>query len=428
MLEVHPDNKNKRRLEFELPPHRSIKKLHRIACNTSCSSVSEWASLPKDILLLMLHKLFEPIDHVRLAAVCNHWHKVSKEHDHTTQRWCNLLPMLMIPPSRPPSRTKQMVYSLSEGETYTNVQLPVPYDRRFSGSSHGWLATAHENFSITLLNPFRKAAAIHLPPLTTPHNFRDYQFELQKFQDELKKRYDYYVRKVILSADPSLNPHNYVVVATYDYCCRMAFIKAGQRDWTYVEKTYMFSDAIFHRNEIYAVGLGGIIASVDVNSSNDPSRPPKAIPLTPLRPMEHPLFPYKADTAYLVESTNGDLLHVRRFLKRKEGLDQKLGVINFVVYKVLFNDNDGTFVRQDLVDNIGDDALFLGDNHSISVLASNFPRCQPNSIYFTNDIMNGGMGIFNLADKTVTQHYPLNPSERYIRPAIWIVPPFNGLR
>ncbi|PRQ41065.1 putative F-box domain-containing protein [Rosa chinensis] len=101
MLEVHPDNKNKRRLEFELPPHRSIKKLHRIACNASCSSVSEWASLPKDILLLMLHKLFEPIDHVRLAAVCSHWHKVSKEHNHTTQRWCNLLPMLMIPPPGP---------------------------------------------------------------------------------------------------------------------------------------------------------------------------------------------------------------------------------------------------------------------------------------------------------------------------------------
>lgn len=40
------------------------------------------------------------------------------------------------------------------------------------------------------------------------------------------------------------------------------------------------------------------------------------------------------------------------------------------------------------VKNIGDEALFLGDNHSVSVLASNFPQgcLQPNSIYY-NDII-----------------------------------------
>ncbi|XP_004298362.1 PREDICTED: uncharacterized protein LOC101307489 [Fragaria vesca subsp. vesca] len=246
----------------------------------------------------------------------------------------------------------------------------------------------------------------------------------------------------------------------------MAFISAGQRDWTYLEEPYMFSDAIFHRNEIHAVGLGGVIASVDISSSNDPTQQPKAIIRTPLRPMVHPVFPCKAEKAYLVESSNGDLLHVRKFLKPKEGVDQKLGVVNFVVYKVLFSDKDGSIVKQNEVDIIGDDALFLGDNHSMTVLASNFPRCQPNSIYFTNDISNGGIGIFSLANKTVTQLYgrklysapvhlrrpfdadlaepfdffkmdggddgcpeyallygPLNP----IPPAIWIVPPINGL-
>ncbi|XP_004298358.1 PREDICTED: F-box protein At2g26160-like isoform X2 [Fragaria vesca subsp. vesca] len=426
MIEVQPgNNKNKRSLECEIPPDRSTKKPRRsdkdFALNTSYTSVSEWASLPMDIFFLTLDKLFELIDHVRLAVVCKHWNDVSKAHNRTTQRWCKVLPMLMIPFG---SRTKRMVCSLSEGKIYTNVQLPVPYDKRCSGSSHGWLATADETFAITLLNPFRKAEAIHLPPLVTPYDLPGCQSELQKHRDELKKQYHYYVRKVILSADPSSNPNNYVVVAIYDNCCRLAFIRAGQRDWTYLEEPYMFSDAIFHRNEIYAVGLGGIIASVDINSSDDPSSHPKAIIRTPLRPMVHPVFPYKADKAYLVESSNGDLLHVRKFLKPKEGVDQKLGVVNFVVYKVLFSDKDGSIVKQNVVDSIGDDALFLGDNHSMTVLASNFPRCQPNSIYFTNDIWNGGIGIFSLANKTVTQLYrPQNP----IPPAIWIVPPNNGL-
>ncbi|KAL6187807.1 hypothetical protein ACLB2K_039202 [Fragaria x ananassa] len=280
---------------------------------SSYSSVSEWASLPnRDIFLLVLDKLFELIDHVRLAAVCKHWHNVSKEHNRTTQRWCKvLIPMLMIPFG---SRTKRMVCSLSEGKIYTNVQLPVPYDKRCSGSSHGWLATADETFAITLLNPFTKAEAIHLPPLVTPYDIPGCQSELQKHRDELKKQYHYYVRKVILSADPSSNPNNYVVVAIYDNCCR---------------------------NEIFPFGLGGLIASVDISSSNDSTQQPKAIIRTPLKPMVHPVFPYKADKAYFVESINGDLLHVRKFLKPKEGVDRKLGVVNFVVYKVLFSEKMG---------------------------------------------------------------------------------------
>ncbi|XP_004298361.1 PREDICTED: putative F-box protein At5g55150 [Fragaria vesca subsp. vesca] len=219
------------------------------------------------------------------------------------------------------------------------------------------------------------AEAIHLPPLVSTFDLPGCQIEFQKRHDELKKQYPYYVRKVILSADPSLNPDNYVVVAIYDICCKLAFIRAGQRDWTYLDEPYMFSDAIFYRSQIYAVGQGGKIVLLDVNSSNDPSRPPIAKRLTPFGPILHPQFPCKADKAYLVVSSNGELLHVRRFLTRKEATDQNVRIMNsFVVYKALFDDNNGSIVKQDVVESIGDDALFLGDNHSMSVLASNFPR------------------------------------------------------
>lgn len=35
----------------------------------------------------------------------------------------------------------------------------------------------------------------------------------------------------------------------------------------------------------------------------------------------------------------------------------------------------------------GDEALVVGDNHSVSVLASNFPGCCGNSRYYTSDFI-----------------------------------------
>lgn len=37
------------------------------------------------------------------------------------------------------------------------------------------------------------------------------------------------------------------------------------------------------------------------------------------------------------------------------------------------------------VSDLRDFALFLGDNSSVLVLASDFPGCKPNCIYFTHD-------------------------------------------
>lgn len=74
-----------------------------------------------------------------------------------------------------------------------------------------------------------------------------------------------------------------------------------------------------------------------------------------------------------MESTKGDLWHV---LTCGE---------TFKVYNVVFSDADGSMVKHVEVETIGDEALFLGKNHSFSLSASKFPGCQPNSIYDTGD-------------------------------------------
>ncbi|VVA38443.1 PREDICTED: F-box [Prunus dulcis] len=152
----------------------------------------------------------------------------------------------------------------------------------------------------------------------------------------------------------------------------------------------------------------GDIELLDVFSSdNNPSQSPQLKPRTPFRPFQPYCF-----HAYLVESTKGDLLHILRF------------------YAL----SDGSIGHNVEVKSIGDEALFVGDNHSISILASNFPRCQPNSIYYADDYISNypslegdeayAMGIFNLGDGTITQHYSLHSNSQR---AIWVVPPFNGL-
>ena len=67
------------------------------------------------------------------------------------------------------------------------------------------------------------------------------------------------------------------------------------------------------------------------------------------------------------------------------------------------------------VDSLGDQALFLGGNSSVSLSASSFNGCKVNCIYFTDDnfdystaSLNGlayDMGVFSMEDGTSKQHY-----------------------
>ncbi|GFZ06453.1 hypothetical protein Acr_18g0006230 [Actinidia rufa] len=84
------------------------------------------------------------------------------------------------------------------------------------------------------------------------------------------------------------------------------------------------------------------------------------------------------------------------------------------------------------VKNIGDQALFLGDNHSVSVSTMEFPECQSNCIYYTDQNHNRNppyayhgvdddSGVFNLEDGSFHSHYVPDPSEKHILlPPIWV--------
>ena len=93
----------------------------------------------------------------------------------------------------------------------------------------------------------------------------------------------------------------------------------------------------------------------------------------------------------------------------------------FMLHKLLLDDESGGVVERVEVKNIGDDALFVGDNQSIFISTSDFSDCEPNSIYYTDDYITAheyipdgpiDMGIFNLKDGSTGLHYKPIPAHK----------------
>ncbi|KAM1205742.1 hypothetical protein ACFX2I_006522 [Malus domestica] len=205
----------------------------------------------------------------------------------------------------------------------------------------------------------------------------------------------------------------------------------GQRFWSCCKfkEITCISDAVFYKGQVYTVGTRGKIVLFDIKSKIKFPQVPKATGLT------GSVFErWSARKAYLVESTKGDLWHVRRTVKRKEGCNGNL-TDSFQVYKVVFDKKDRSTVEQVEVKSIGDEALFVGDNHSMSFLASNFAGCQPNSIYYTCDLLRFqhperrpfDMAVYNLENETITPFYSPTSWQKGNPRAAWICPQFNGL-
>jgi hypothetical protein len=369
----------------------------------SSTSESDWSWLPTDLLHSILHKLASPIDKVRFAAVCKSWGTAVKERP----RQGTQIPMLLVPSKHNIYKARSL-YSITD-QTISDVNLPVPYNcRRCCGSSFGWLSFVTNTSSITLFNPFRNKK-IRLP-------------KLQKLKGYNTIGKQYTVEKVTLSSDPTtLEDSGCLVVAIYGEFNHLAFLKLGDESWTDVDDDLqlVLGDVLYYKGQVLVIDHRGELLSIDVNTNLKKTLAPRD-------------FEY-APRTYLMETSMGDLLLVRRFFTSWPFGDDNQGITGrFEVYKLVLDKENGRVVKRVEVNNIGDDALFLGNNYSISVSASAFSGCHPNSIYYTDDYIdtepyypNGpiDMGIFNLEDRSIRLHYKPSPSHKYMSPPIWILLP-----
>ena len=429
---------------------------------------SQWALLPDDLLHMITDRLDELSDYVRFGAVCKPWlsfsHRNYKDKHllHTNQQ----LPLLVVPTQG--YQERRGLYSITKGMVYDQIQLNLPY-KRCCGSSHGWLFFVENKSSLELIliNPFlgESETMIKLPPI---------QF-ISK--DEVLKMDEYGVVKAILSKDPYTSPDDYEVMAIYGGYCKLAHYKSGDKFWSYptTEKLQVFADVIFCKGNIYAVDHYNWIVKITLRrfkkSPGGNCSPCYLQFKTISKKLQSLKFVNYAGRAYLVETSKGDLLLVRRYYMHMhelkaldaaadefrermhaafEARNQEVEHEEFDRSKVeeevyakphlsvkfrVYRLNFPSARRKLRMRTLNGETLFLGDNHSISISASKCPGLSPNSIYYTDDYTDDyghniefgscDTGVFKVKDKSFGKHFVPSFSAKGMPPPIFVLPHYK---
>lgn len=174
-------------------------------------------------------------------------------------------------------------------------------------------------------------------------------------------------KQVILSRNPSLGSFEVLAYASLYNCADLAYLKYGDEFWTYSQQISSFYSRsfAFYKNRILRASSSGQIDSVDVIDDTMY----RLIKIREIVVADIDSICYSV--CYLVETTKSDLLMV---LRRSDCICGRI-CKKYKVYKLV--ELDGKFERV-LVSNLDGHCLFLGKSSLISVLASNYPRCNAN--------------------------------------------------
>lgn len=376
------------------------------------SLFSDWANLPKELLYLVVERLESPLE---FSAVCKPWRCVAKD---TLSQYAKIIaPMLMICEQK---RDIWNLYDVARNKL-VNFQLRLP-NKRFCGSSKGWLIVVDESFRVNLINPFymvkggeRANSTIRLPPLHPPNIRREIY----------SKRCDYFVYKATISADPVLNANDCIVAVIYEDYCQLAFIRLNKdTKWTYADQSIdkrwrLIREVAFVEDKLYFINNESRLFSFDITT----------LSFSNLSLVQHHFGPNNICLkGYLVDSNKKELLLVHKYYTKEGG---RRVTKKFRVFGFSFNQCD--WIEKT---NLGDAAIFVGDNSSLYVLASKSFGCKPNCIYFNHDqdrvnaIGRDGvydLGVYNLEDHSILQPYTTDVKallRKARRPSMWVSPRF----
>ncbi|KAB2596655.1 hypothetical protein D8674_032105 [Pyrus ussuriensis x Pyrus communis] len=204
----------------------------------------------------------------------------------------------------------------------------------------GWLIVVNIDLVVTYKSVFkvkgrqkRADSIIDLPPLACPDNMSP-------------RRKTIFVNKATLSADPILEADKCIVMVIHER-----------------ERT----DVVHVGNKFYVVKEMGTLFSFDITSDQSISDK-QLVAADTLECFQ------KSVKTYVVVLDDNELLMVQRVVEFDDGgrwtNEVRIFKLNFDMYKWIETET------------LGHVALFLDDNFSISVKASNFSGCLPNCIYF----------------------------------------------
>ncbi|XP_019165736.1 PREDICTED: putative F-box/kelch-repeat protein At4g12810 [Ipomoea nil] len=333
------------------------------------------------------------------------------------------------------------------------------------GSSHGWLILLDESSEPYLLNPFNQSR-IQLPKkFTFPHInrvtsecWRGGECIWVSYTSGFTRRFgptEYKwpvlsIKKAILSANPSTH-EDFVVAVIYGNESRIAYCRNGDDEWREIQDgdSYAYFDIACPDGDLlYALGKNGTVEVWDLTASSIPLKKKDRTtqPSCPKRFIDAMIINYPgrlyARKFYLVPcAKSGQIFLVVRYVGKFVTSDGIVvshpsmvwpyKTIDFHVYRL-----DTTTSAWKTVKSLDNLALFLGGNHSVSMLVSDHSDLKADAIYFTDNYwarMYGhylygahDMGVFSLEDETI--HQFLNIDLQKIKPpSFWLVPESSKL-
>ncbi|XP_062098728.1 putative F-box protein At5g55150 [Humulus lupulus] len=369
----------------------------------------DWADLPNHILDLIFEKMKTTKDCLTFGAICIKWYHICL-HNRTKLIKLNRHqePKLLFP-NESKANDSWRVYSInSQHKKSLQSKLLLPsYDKPFAGSSEGWLATLDKNLAVTLYKPFlennNETSIVHLPPLFPPTDLS----HLERIFDH---RDVYLLKFTTFTPDPISNPNDFIMVVLYGELCHLAYIRTSKdaATWIHVASSsdICFDDVIYYNNRFYVLlyETGGL-ASLDV--SYDSSQPNLKMIVSDTPKNYNRKDRYFCYKTYLVESYKGELLQVQRY---REDCDDHV-TKEFEVFKFSFDRCEWVKINY-----LEEEALFVGDNTSISVdTSSSSSQCKSNCIYFVDDkdttSFGSGpkdMGVYNLKTGSLLRRFDID--------------------
>ncbi|XAR69575.1 hypothetical protein NMG60_11001222 [Bertholletia excelsa] len=347
----------------------------------------DWSSLPYDLVFMIANRIPAIEDFLAFSAVCHSWRSV-----YVNKSWSPSphFPWLMLCENRA-DESNRAFFSFQKKRCHL-LPLPQAQERRCWGSSCGWLVTIGLDLQIHLLNPVTQIR-IALPPQSTfPHQPTFIAAENRGWYRA------HFIHKAFVFKTPVNGKRDELAVMAIHGMMNdhLAVAKPGYDSWVTVETSplFVYEDVTVFKDKIFAICGSGTLVLIEIDGANSPRA-------KQISPPPDGALPWQK--LYLVESS-GELLLVYRIIGRLD--DFSLGTISFEVYKFDFKANK--WVRKD---ELGDQALFVGDNNSVSIACSSANCCKPNSIYFADDTSerrpgcqvqgNSDVGVYNMSNRSI---------------------------